>query len=231
MKGRSFLSDLQKKALLNFMESEPQLCKGKFTREFTHQVAKDKWLDIASRLNSIPGAYKDWLQWRRTWQDMKKLVKRKRTLCNVILAQDEEKILSLIGDGEDESEDSKMDTGGSEVQSEQELIYVEYVNSHTDGETKPDEALQDGFKRNYEVDQDLDESAYYSFKSNRHFKRKRPVTLAERKLRMRETYCREKLMVMRRYYQERIRVEREIAKSSQRIACALEQFVTRSFPK
>lgn len=65
LQKRGHLSENQKKTLINIMEGEHDLRKGKFNPSFTFKDAQKKWVEIADFLNSIPGAEKDWKEWRR----------------------------------------------------------------------------------------------------------------------------------------------------------------------
>nr|CAI5826200.1 unnamed protein product [Callosobruchus analis] len=44
---------------------------GKFSNSFSRLDARREWERIAQDLNSIPGARKDWIQWRKCWQDLR----------------------------------------------------------------------------------------------------------------------------------------------------------------
>ncbi|KAJ8913395.1 hypothetical protein NQ315_008788 [Exocentrus adspersus] len=61
------------------MEEDQMLRRGKFSAEFSFKDAQIRWEKITNHLNSIPGARKNWKDWRRTWQDLKKNVKKKNT--------------------------------------------------------------------------------------------------------------------------------------------------------
>ncbi|KAG5884746.1 hypothetical protein JTB14_029227 [Gonioctena quinquepunctata] len=237
---RCFLSEKQKTALINFMEMEPELLKARFTSEFTHELAKDKWIAIASHLNCLPGAYKDWIQWRRTWQDIKKQVKKKRSLLpDVSLTKDDEKLLSLLENcGGDNRELKKLDFNTPvdllEEQPKHETIYVEYVNSQTDAEeVKPTDDIQKETEAEDSAETGIEAEEYleYSNLNNRTFKRKRTLSRVEKEYRLREMYCREKLLITKRYYQERLKIERENARSRHRIASALEKIATQPISK
>ncbi|KAJ6642424.1 hypothetical protein Bhyg_07372, partial [Pseudolycoriella hygida] len=67
---QSRLSQKQKLMLQSFMNNNPKLKEGIFTREFTHQSAQKLWSKIARKLNEVPGAHKTWQQWKRTWKDI-----------------------------------------------------------------------------------------------------------------------------------------------------------------
>lgn len=60
-----YMSPVQKKALLSYVQQQPLLVGGKFTKEFTHKNAEDRWKQIAQKLNQIPGSVKTWKEWRR----------------------------------------------------------------------------------------------------------------------------------------------------------------------
>jgi hypothetical protein len=59
------LSDLQKRKLIEVMGQDDTLRQGKFNSTFTHKDAQNKWMQIATQLNAIQGALKDWPQWKR----------------------------------------------------------------------------------------------------------------------------------------------------------------------
>nr|CAH7764197.1 unnamed protein product [Callosobruchus chinensis] len=64
--------------MVNFMEAHPELNSGKFSSTFSKKTAENLWRQTSSELNSIPGSSKkEWAQWRKTWQDMKKKAKSK----------------------------------------------------------------------------------------------------------------------------------------------------------
>ncbi|KAG5876356.1 hypothetical protein JTB14_009041 [Gonioctena quinquepunctata] len=73
------LSSAQKTELLEFLERNPALQKGKFSNDFTFKKAQGMWMEVSNTLNSLPGAHKDWRQWRKAWQDMKVAAKRKNS--------------------------------------------------------------------------------------------------------------------------------------------------------
>ncbi|XP_050310044.1 uncharacterized protein LOC126745999 [Anthonomus grandis grandis] len=104
-----FVSSEQKKELILFMEEHPELKSGKFTQDFSFKTAQALWIKLAGRLHSLPGAHKDWKQWRKTWQDLKSKSKKKKTEIRnhqmgtgggpavADLNSYDEKILELIG--------------------------------------------------------------------------------------------------------------------------------------
>jgi len=63
-KGKS-VSFAQKEALISFMQSHPELHKGKFSSTFTSKKSKVLWQQIANELNSIVGATKEPLKWKK----------------------------------------------------------------------------------------------------------------------------------------------------------------------
>ncbi|CAG9770092.1 unnamed protein product [Ceutorhynchus assimilis] len=74
------LSSKQKQILVDFVYDRPEMYKGKFTSTYTHAVSMVLWKQVASILNAIPGgANKEWTQWRKTWVDLKKQVKNKKS--------------------------------------------------------------------------------------------------------------------------------------------------------
>lgn len=64
-KVQTRLSQQQKTMLHQCMSQYPNLNEGKFSAEFSHHSAQKLWSKIAIKLNSIPGARKTWIQWRR----------------------------------------------------------------------------------------------------------------------------------------------------------------------
>ncbi|CAH1107491.1 unnamed protein product [Psylliodes chrysocephalus] len=71
------MTENKKKTLIELLQNDEQLRNGKFTNNFTFAESRKRWIHISDTLNSIPGARKDWLYWKRTWQDLKKNVKKK----------------------------------------------------------------------------------------------------------------------------------------------------------
>nr|CAI5851478.1 unnamed protein product [Callosobruchus analis] len=62
----AYPSGEQKKCLVDKLKSHPLLMRGKFTNSFSRLDARREWERIAQDLNSIPGARKDWIRWRKT---------------------------------------------------------------------------------------------------------------------------------------------------------------------
>ncbi|CAH1171086.1 unnamed protein product [Phaedon cochleariae] len=106
-----YCSQQQKNELVQLLQSQQYavLLTGKFTGNFTFKEAQEKWKEIASILNSIPGCNKDWKHWRKTWQDIRSKTKKRQvdqtkytrgigggpsTKCP--LNENEKKIVSLI---------------------------------------------------------------------------------------------------------------------------------------
>lgn len=63
-KGRS-VTNAQKEALVEFMENNMDLKRGKFTSSFTHKKAQHLWEQITQLLNSMVGANKTADKWRK----------------------------------------------------------------------------------------------------------------------------------------------------------------------
>jgi len=55
----------QMKTLVELLSNNPRLNSGKFSANFTKQIAKARWEDIANELNSLPGAEKSWEKWKK----------------------------------------------------------------------------------------------------------------------------------------------------------------------
>ncbi|KAL5236656.1 hypothetical protein ACI65C_004066 [Semiaphis heraclei] len=111
LKQRKSVSFAQKEALISYMQSHPELHKGKFSSTFTSQKSKVLWQKIANELNSIVGATKEPSKWKKCWIDLKSNVKTKsveyKKSCRKTGGGDnenektdkwEDKILNLIGD-------------------------------------------------------------------------------------------------------------------------------------
>jgi len=64
IKGKS-VTYAQKEALVEFLENNVQLKKGKFNSQFTHKNAQQLWEQMASNLNSMIGANKTADKWRK----------------------------------------------------------------------------------------------------------------------------------------------------------------------
>lgn len=63
-KGRS-VTNAKKEALVEFMENNTDLKRGKFTSSFTHKKAHNLWEQITQLLNSMVGANKTADKWRK----------------------------------------------------------------------------------------------------------------------------------------------------------------------
>lgn len=60
------MNRIQKEILVEQVQSNPQLLSSKFSSEFTHKMAREKWSEIGAKLNAVPnGAFKEWDQWRK----------------------------------------------------------------------------------------------------------------------------------------------------------------------
>lgn len=101
---------VQKEAMVDFMELNPKLRRGKFDKEFTFEMAEKLWQELTNFLNGLPGSRKNNKQWRKTWQDLKTTVKAKSSSDNIDLNKTgggratviplsavEERVKSLIG--------------------------------------------------------------------------------------------------------------------------------------
>lgn len=55
----------QMKALVELMSINPKLISGKFFANFTKQIAKAKWKDIANEFNLLLTAEKSWEKWKK----------------------------------------------------------------------------------------------------------------------------------------------------------------------
>ncbi|EFN80913.1 hypothetical protein EAI_11606, partial [Harpegnathos saltator] len=66
--------------IAEFMRKHPELHSGKFSATFTFKHAQKLWEKVTAELHEIPGAQKEWKQWRKTWQDMRSSIKAKNIL-------------------------------------------------------------------------------------------------------------------------------------------------------
>lgn len=64
LKGRS-VTLAQKTSLVEFMEANDELNKGKFSSTFTHKISQNLWNKITVDLNSMIGATKTADKWRK----------------------------------------------------------------------------------------------------------------------------------------------------------------------
>ncbi|GLV38147.1 hypothetical protein CBL_10114 [Carabus blaptoides fortunei] len=62
---RGNISSDQKTYLLDFIEQHPKIKTGKFDATFTFKDSSNAWKKIADKLNSIAGAKKDYIHWRK----------------------------------------------------------------------------------------------------------------------------------------------------------------------
>ncbi|CAG9765893.1 unnamed protein product [Ceutorhynchus assimilis] len=108
-KRAGYVSADQKTKLFALMQDRPALCSGRFSSSFSKKDGQKEWINIATTLNGIADGKKSWMQWRKTWQDMRCKVKSKQAVIKrhangtgggpplpTKLKQNEEDILSLI---------------------------------------------------------------------------------------------------------------------------------------
>lgn len=58
------ISDKQKKMLVEYIKSNPQLSSGRFSQIFTQKDSEALWIDLSTNLNSTRAA-KSWQNWRK----------------------------------------------------------------------------------------------------------------------------------------------------------------------
>ncbi|KAG5880103.1 hypothetical protein JTB14_011606 [Gonioctena quinquepunctata] len=80
MEKKLYCSQQQKQQLIEMVTRDKELLSGKFSNSFTKEDCMEKWETIAQVLNSMPGASKQWMQWKKTWQDMKCTTKKKHVI-------------------------------------------------------------------------------------------------------------------------------------------------------
>lgn len=59
------ITEVQKETMIEYLKKNEKLVNGKFSNEFSFKDAEEKWKELAGILNSIPGARKDWKNWRK----------------------------------------------------------------------------------------------------------------------------------------------------------------------
>lgn len=64
-KRRVVISENQKQVMLEFLKKNNKLVSAKFSSEFTVKAAKQLWQEMTHMLNAIPGAVKNWHDWRK----------------------------------------------------------------------------------------------------------------------------------------------------------------------
>lgn len=69
-----YLTAEQKQMLCEFVESHPDLASGKFTKDFTKKKAESLWKEVGEALNGVPGAVKEWKDWRKVRMTYKSLL-------------------------------------------------------------------------------------------------------------------------------------------------------------
>ncbi|KAK4878491.1 hypothetical protein RN001_010997 [Aquatica leii] len=74
-----YATTAQKNALVEILKNKPNLISGKFSATFSKKNAQIEWQEIATVLNSIPGAKKDWMQWRKAWHDYRTKAKKQKS--------------------------------------------------------------------------------------------------------------------------------------------------------
>ncbi|XP_016657737.1 uncharacterized protein LOC100302440 isoform X1 [Acyrthosiphon pisum] len=99
----------QMKLLVELLSVDPQLNAAKFSANFTHNIARGRWENIALQLNALPGAEKNWEKWKKAWQDTKVTAKNKASAikrhrngtgggppCNITMSEAQTDAMSLI---------------------------------------------------------------------------------------------------------------------------------------
>ncbi|XP_031352680.1 uncharacterized protein LOC116177740 [Photinus pyralis] len=75
-------SEEQKLILVQFLKKNKNVVAGKTSPNFTNKNIHEKWKTVAASLNSTGRPYKDWKNWRKTWQDLYSRVKAKAARIN-----------------------------------------------------------------------------------------------------------------------------------------------------
>uniref|UniRef100_A0A6P7F4N7 Regulatory protein zeste n=1 Tax=Diabrotica virgifera virgifera TaxID=50390 RepID=A0A6P7F4N7_DIAVI len=71
------VTEKQKKVLVEYIKTKPQLSSGRFTQDFSQKDSEQLWEDLTNTLNSMGGAIKPWQSWRKCWQDIRSRTKVK----------------------------------------------------------------------------------------------------------------------------------------------------------
>ena len=59
------LSQEQKTCLIESLENDKELLQSKFSSTFTFKESRRRWTALAEKLNALPGARKNWAQFKR----------------------------------------------------------------------------------------------------------------------------------------------------------------------
>lgn len=62
---KNYVSEEQKKVLLDYINDHPKLKSGKFSPDFTYKDAQELWENFTIEVHKIPGATKTWQKWRK----------------------------------------------------------------------------------------------------------------------------------------------------------------------
>lgn len=101
------MTDNQKRTLVEFLKKKTKIYN---LDQFSYKNAQTKWMELSDILNSMPGVFRDWKGWRKTWQDTKSRTKQKASqskkyvcgtgggpyLSETELTQDDQNILEII---------------------------------------------------------------------------------------------------------------------------------------
>lgn len=60
-----YVTAKQKKKLIELITEHPELISCKVTQDFSYRDSQRLWQNIANECNSIPGAKKNWRQWKK----------------------------------------------------------------------------------------------------------------------------------------------------------------------
>ncbi|XP_071582266.1 uncharacterized protein [Temnothorax nylanderi] len=106
----TYVNEEQKNLLVEFMRKHPELQSGKFSATFNYKHAQKLWEKVTAELHKIPGAQKEWKQWRKTWQDMRSSTKAKNAsiknhakgtgggpASSQVLTETDQNVLALMG--------------------------------------------------------------------------------------------------------------------------------------
>lgn len=108
------ISQSQKDAIVDFMEINPDLRIGKFSRKFSKKVANSLWAKLTVKLNGVGPAKKDFKDWRKCWQHLRSAVKEKASK-NEALSDTEKRIVQLIGTTAIEGHSDILESGVKNV--------------------------------------------------------------------------------------------------------------------
>nr|CAD7434733.1 unnamed protein product [Timema monikensis] len=125
MDNKKKITKEQKQIILELVEGNEKICKGKLGPDSTNKECVEFWEEATKQLNSCVGATKSWKDWRKSWYDIKSSTKGKaaahRRECEKTgggpptlepLDEYQKRVLAVIGDnlvyGHKDSQESEI---------------------------------------------------------------------------------------------------------------------------